>query len=220
MGCVMGVETRTADTRYSKTPHQAGEKAVPLTNAFSQLVQEKREECYERIKEGKSEPSYQIGAASYTEKEWEKLMKSFDAVQEAIRKAAGLETKEDKSGCLVKLDEKYKEPVNINMLMEEYVMCSYPAETPEEEEEIYMIVYDEDGIRCLNMTTGECEWAIRLTEPSQYKKIDDFLSGFAKGENLRFASRENFWKDFLEDRTDTEEFQKFFEPELQMGYQI
>ena len=221
MGCVTGVETRADDMTYSKSSQQMRENAIPLTDAFSQLVQEKREECYVRIQEGKSEPSYQIGAASYTEKEWEKLMKSFDAVQEAIRKAAGLETKDDKSGCLVELDEKYKDPANINILMEEYVTCSYPAEDNvagnTEEEERYLIVYDSEGIRCMNMTTGACEWAIRFTEASQYEKISDFLGGFAEGENLRFASHLNFWQDFLEDKIDLADFQKFLETKVKDG---
>lgn len=219
---VTGVTGQNSERTYSGTAGEVvGEKTsdvvIPLSETFSQMVQEKREECYVRIREGNSEPSYQIGAGSYTEKEWERLMKSFDAIQEALRKAAGLETKDDKSGCLVEASEKYEQPVNINMLMEEYVSCSYPAANPGEEEEKYMIVYDSEGIRCINMMTGECEWAVQLTEPSQYEKIADFLSGFAQGENLRFASHENFWQDFLEDKIDLEDFGKFWETKVTDG---
>lgn len=34
---------------------------------------------------GKKEPSYQIGAQSFTEKEWEKFMDQFDSVEEAVK---------------------------------------------------------------------------------------------------------------------------------------
>ena len=37
--------------------------------AFSEAVQEKREEYREKIEKGTTEPSFQIGAVSYTEKE-------------------------------------------------------------------------------------------------------------------------------------------------------
>lgn len=62
-----------------------------LAETFSQLVQQKREEYYVKIKTGTTEPSYQIGAGSYTEKQWKKLLEGFDAAEDALRKAAGLE---------------------------------------------------------------------------------------------------------------------------------
>lgn len=52
---------------------------------YRKLLAEKIEELYERIKNGEPETSYPIGAASFTEKEWEQLIRKFDAVQEAVR---------------------------------------------------------------------------------------------------------------------------------------
>ena len=54
--------------------------------AFSELVQKQRQEYAEKIKNGTTEPSYQIGAGSYTKKEWDKLLESFDKAEEAFRK--------------------------------------------------------------------------------------------------------------------------------------
>jgi len=52
---------------------------------YRKLLAEKIEELYERIKDGEPEKSYPIGAASFTEKEWEQLIKKFDAIQDAVR---------------------------------------------------------------------------------------------------------------------------------------
>ena len=45
------------------------------------------EEMRERLKNGDKEPSFQIGAQSFTLKEWDKFMSRFDAIQEDIQKS-------------------------------------------------------------------------------------------------------------------------------------
>lgn len=56
-----------------------------LSETFSQLVQDKKEEYFTKVKNGGFEPSYQIGADSYTETEWKKLLLYFDAAEEKMR---------------------------------------------------------------------------------------------------------------------------------------
>lgn len=50
-----------------------------------QLFHEKIEEMSEAIRNGETEPTFQIGGESYTIKEWDKLLKSFDDSEEEIR---------------------------------------------------------------------------------------------------------------------------------------
>lgn len=50
------------------------------------FLREKREEILEKLRNGETEISYQIGAESYTEKEWDKLLKKFDDIQEDVRR--------------------------------------------------------------------------------------------------------------------------------------
>lgn len=50
-------------------------------------LRQKIDEMYQELKKGRKEPSYQIGAASYTIKEWKDMLKNFDEVQEEIREA-------------------------------------------------------------------------------------------------------------------------------------
>ncbi len=50
------------------------------------FLREKSEEILEKLRKGETEVSYQIGAESYTEKEWDKLMEKFDDIQEDVRR--------------------------------------------------------------------------------------------------------------------------------------
>ena len=75
---------------YDSTTKKGDSPGEDLTATFSRLVQEKQEEFYEKVRTGTTEPSYQIGAGSYTEKQWTRLLKGFDAAEDALRKADGL----------------------------------------------------------------------------------------------------------------------------------
>lgn len=50
------------------------------------FLREKSEEILEKLRNGETEVSYQIGAESYTEKEWDKLLEKFDNIQEDVRR--------------------------------------------------------------------------------------------------------------------------------------
>lgn len=50
------------------------------------FLREKSEEILEKLRNGETEVSYQIGAESYTEKEWDKILKKFDDIQEDVRR--------------------------------------------------------------------------------------------------------------------------------------
>lgn len=171
--------------------------AERLTDTFAGMIRDRKEEFYKKLKEGTTEPSYQIGASTFTEKEWDRLLEQFDAVQEALREAAGLETDKDKKRSVLDVYENYTDAVNVEMLLAEYTTCTCPAADAEEEDDVYIIVYDSNGIRCLNTTTGQCEWSIKFTDMSQYDKAKEYLAGFAESENPSSISEEGFWKEYL-----------------------
>lgn len=52
---------------------------------YQNVIRERIEELSEKIRSGETDASYQIGAQSYTEKEWDKLMSDYDAMQDAIK---------------------------------------------------------------------------------------------------------------------------------------
>lgn len=48
-------------------------------------ILEKMEEMAQKVKDGTVEPTFQIGAMTYTIKEWKKMLEKFDAAQEALQ---------------------------------------------------------------------------------------------------------------------------------------
>ncbi len=50
------------------------------------FLREKGEEILEKLRNGETEVAYPIGGESYTEKEWDKLLKKFDDIQEDVRR--------------------------------------------------------------------------------------------------------------------------------------
>lgn len=52
---------------------------------YRELIQAKIEELTEKVKNGDTEPSYQIGGQSFTEEDWDKFLGRFDKLQEKIR---------------------------------------------------------------------------------------------------------------------------------------
>lgn len=184
-----------------------------LADTFSEMICDRKEEFYVKVKNGTMEPSIPIGAGSYTEKEWDKILKRFDAVQEALREAAGLETDEakersrekaadkvaDVTDTVVDKEEEDEEETGADLLLAQYVTCTYPAEDPEEEDDVYIIIYDSEGIRCLNKTTGQYEWSIRFTDECQLDKVKTIMGGLSASDDLASACREGFWQKCLED---------------------
>lgn len=53
---------------------------------YQAILQGKIEELSEKIKNGDTETSYQIGAQSFTQTEWNKLIEEFDEAEENVRK--------------------------------------------------------------------------------------------------------------------------------------
>lgn len=78
-----------------------------LKDTFSQLLQDKKADYIQRIKNGDTEKSYQIGAGSYTETEWKKLLKGYDDAAEQLRQAAEEAKKEvqETSGVVTFVEE-------------------------------------------------------------------------------------------------------------------
>ena len=149
--------------------------------AFSELVQKQRQEYAEKIKNGTTEPSYQIGAGSYTKKEWDKLLESFDKAEEAFRK----ELEEDS----------ISDNVSTNLLCSDYISCTCTSESSKTED-LYIIAYDSQGIRCVGQKG--CVWEIKFNSELQYSKVKGLIDSLDSKENFEFISEEKFWKEFLE----------------------
>ena len=103
-----------------------------------------------------------------------------------------------------------------------YTKGTYTSNTPEELDTVFYTCYSPEYIKCIregernpenpDEKTGEdkIQWEIKLDSREQYDKIMKFLSGFPQEDNFRFATRQFFWNDFLDEKIDMESFLDFY----------
>ena len=192
------------------------EEEVPsLAERLSQLIQERKEEFEYKIRTGDAEHSYQIGADSYTQREWERLLKNFDRIQDIMRGEA-----EEASRKAKKVSQDTQNEISersVELLFVESTFCTYPSPDPDKEEERYITFYDEKGIHCRKEGESQDEWFIEFDDASQYEKVMEFLSSIDSQGNLRYACHENFWRDLLDGKIDMEAFQDFLDTRVSNG---
>lgn len=63
------------------------EKESLKDREYQKLISEKKNEIYEKLKNGNTEESIQIGGSSFTEKEWDKLLAKVDDITEEMRES-------------------------------------------------------------------------------------------------------------------------------------
>ena len=180
---------------------EADSMPVSEQESYTDILEKRINEIFVKVQNGDTEPTYQIGSQSFTEKEWDELMEKFDSVQEAIR--AIMQEEKEKA-------EKEEEQKQAQLLSVETTTCMYENANPKDEDLHYITWYTEDGIFCRKAgQTGEYEWVVPLENEEQYEKVMDFIGQFPSDWNLRFAAHENFWNDFLNDAIDMDDFMEF-----------
>ncbi len=178
------------------------------TMDYAKILKEKINEILEKIQNGDTEPTYQIGSQSFTEKEWEEFLDKFDSIEEAIQELMKEEQERKEA------EEEKKEDMMINdasaLLITEFTSCVYETANPDDDDIRYITWYTEEGIFCRKAGQTEgYEWAITFENKEQYDKVMEFIGQFPSDWNMRFAAHENFWNDFLNDEIDMEGFMKF-----------
>lgn len=152
---------------------------------YPAFLKQRMDEMRIKIKNGDTEPAYQIGGQAYTEKEWEELLARFDSAEEDVREEVR------------------------RLLTEESTSCTYPDDGSGQDVR-YITWYTEEGIFCrkAGQTNGYI-WSIPLDNKEQYDKVTEFINHFSSDWNMRFAAHENFWRDFLNGKINAERFMEF-----------
>ena len=191
----------------------SGQSVTDLREEYARLLKEKSEEIFTKIKNGETENSYQIGSQSFTEKEWDEFLSKFDSVEDAIRKLMEEEQEKRAAEELEKEKESSMEKgpqTEGDLLTADSTSCTYPADQPDEEDIRYITWYTEEGIFCRKAGQTEgYEWSISFENREQYEKVMSLIGQFPSDWNLRFAAHENFWRDFLDDKIDVDDFMDF-----------
>lgn len=71
--------------RYQGNTKQNEHADSKESTDYQKFLMEKKEEILEKIRNGNTEATYQIGAQSFTETEWDKFLENFDETEEVIR---------------------------------------------------------------------------------------------------------------------------------------
>ncbi len=182
---------------------------------YSEFFQEKINEIFVKVLNGDTEPSYQIGSRSFTEKDWKKFLKKFDSVQDAVRKlmreehAKRAAKKLQSRQTFMARQKKTSVTDQSSLLFTDSTSCEYPSTDETKEDVRYVTWYTREGIFCRKMGQTEDEWSLTFKDPEQYDKVMELIGQFPSDWNLRFAAHENFWNDFLNGDIDTERFVEF-----------
>ena len=204
-GTAWAAKTESSKTTASDSAESGTEAADKSTDKedtitdYLQLIRDRINEMYDKVKNNETEESFQIGAGSFTEKEWSKLLEEFDDIQETIRELMREEH--------AKRQEKQAEREEmVDALVSESVVSKYTSETEDADRAMYITWYNEDGMFCrkAGMTEGY-EWTISFDSLEQYRMIEDFMKRFDSDDNLKFASNQSFWQDFLNDMINADE---------------
>ena len=175
---------------------------------YAKILEEKIKEIFVKIQNGDTEPTYQIGAQSFTEKEWEEFLDKFDSVEDAIQELM----KEEQARKEAVEDQKEGMVINdaSTLLTTESTSCAYENADPNDDDIRYITWYTEEGIFCRKAGQTEgYEWSITFENKQQYIKALEFIGQFPSDWNMRFAAHEGFWNDFLNDEIDMEGFMEF-----------
>lgn len=173
--------------------------AADSTADYLQFIRDKINEMYDKVENNEAEESFQIGASSFTEKEWSKLLEEFDDIQETIRELM----REEHTKRQAKQEEREE---LADALVSESVISKYDSEDGEADGTTYIMWYNEDGMFCRKAgVTDGYEWIISFDSLKQYQMVDDFMKQFDKDDNLKFASNQKFWQDFLGGTIDANE---------------
>ena len=79
---------KMSDVLAQKEEKQDGAAENPLRTAeeMMRFIRERKQEIYDKVRKGQTEVKIRIGAQEYTEKEWDKVIESFDEAEDDIRR--------------------------------------------------------------------------------------------------------------------------------------
>lgn len=71
--------------KWSVASYASGEETK--TDDYWKIISDRKNEIYEKVKNGDTEETFQIGGSSFTEKEWDKLLSEVDDIMKEVREA-------------------------------------------------------------------------------------------------------------------------------------
>lgn len=75
------------------------ENPLQTTEDMMRFIRERKQEICDKVRKGETEVKIRIGACEYTEKEWDKLMESFDEAEDEIREQIREAREQQRKAC-------------------------------------------------------------------------------------------------------------------------
>lgn len=175
---------------------------------FRQALVEYMAEIYEKIKNGNTEEEFQIGAMSLTLKEWDELIDRFDDLEEEIKEAVKAEIERQREAERTAETTKTDESADSTVLSSEIRKSLFREATGNKPELSYITCFTPEGILCKRTGMGENEylWKLDFEDEQDYEKVMSLVNSFPSDWNLKFTPNEKFWKDYLAERIDKDDF--------------
>ena len=176
---------------------------------FRQMLVAYMAEMIEKIKNGDTEQEFQIGSISLTLKEWDELIDKFDDLEEEMREAIRDEIRKQIEAERVNETSKMDESLdNATLLSSDIRKTVFREATDTKPELSYITCFTPEGIICKRTGMGENEylWKMDFTDEQDYEKVKELMDSFPDDWNLKFAPNEKFWKDYLSERIDKDDF--------------
>ena len=176
---------------------------------FRQMLVEYMAEMIEKIKNGDTEQEFQIGSISLTLKEWDELIDKFDDLEEEMREAIRDEIRKQIEAERVNETSKTDKSLeNATLLSSDIRKTVFREATDTKPELSYITCFTPEGIICKRTGMGENEylWKMDFTDEQDYEKVKELMDSFPDDWNLKFAPNEKFWKDYLSERIDKDDF--------------
>lgn len=179
------------------------------TDYFRDLLIEHIAKMYEKLKNGDVNQEFSVGSLSLTLDEWDKLFEKFDDIAEDVREAIKEEIEKlkekDEAKALAKTDDSMD---GAELISSEIRKTVFKEATDTEPELSYITCFTPEGIICKKAGMGENEylWKIDYDDEQDYERVMSLLNSFPSDWDLRFTSNEKFWKDYLAERIDKDDF--------------
>ena len=174
-----------------------------------QILAEYMASLIEKIRNGTLDQEFQIGSASLTIEEWEELIDKFDNLENEMKEAVKTEIEKIKEAERTSTIKKTDETIDITTtLISETRKTVIRDATDDKAELSYITCFTPEGIMCkrIGMEDNEYLWKMEYQDEKDYRKVMDLIDSFPDDWNLRFAPNEKFWKDYLSQRIDKEDF--------------
>ena len=204
-----GLYDNAIDSLKKAKEETLGENEETEDSYFRQMLVDYMASMLEKIRNGDMDQEFQIGSISLTLKEWNELIDNFDDLEEEMREAVKAEVQKqieaERIEGSTKTDDSFD---NTTLLSSEIRKTVFREATDTKPELSYITCFTPEGIICkrTGMSENEYLWKLDFEDEQDYEKVKELMNSFPDDWNLKFAPNEKFWKDYLSERIDKDDF--------------